>query len=337
MKSKNIKKAHLCSTNFVSMKKLIYLFFSFIFFSGFAVAQKVELFVKSSDQGLYLEHNVVAKESYYAIGRKYNVTPKELADFNKLALTKGLLIDQKIKVPLQQSNFVQDGKTGAPVYYQIANNESLGAVSKKNNNVSLSNLRFWNNLKQDKLKDDSKLIVGFLKGTAFPAVTISGSPKKEEVIAKVEKNPEEEKPVEVKEPEKKEPEKKVPVVAKQPEPVVEQQNDTPAPSDFGYFQTHFEKQVKTSSITKNETVTSGIFKTASGWEDAKFYLLIDNVSPGTIIRVINPINNKSVFAKVLGEMSGIRQNAGLDIRISNAAAAALDVKEEDKFIVKVYY
>jgi hypothetical protein len=36
-------------------------------------------------------------------------------------------------------------------------------------------------------------------------------------------------------------------------------------------------------------------------------------------------------------MNGIRQNEGLDIRISNAAAASLGVTETDKFIVKVNY
>ena len=64
---------------------------------------------------------------------------------------------------------------------------------------------------------------------------------------------------------------------------------------------------------------------------------MDNIEPGTIIRVINPDNNKAIFAKVLGEMSGIRQNQGLEVRISNAAASALNVTETDKFIVKVNY
>jgi hypothetical protein len=95
--------------------------------------------------------------------------------------------------------------------------------------------------------------------------------------------------------------------------------------------------VKITPAVKNETVTSGIFKTESGWQDAKYYLLMDAVQPGTIVKVINPGNNKAVYAKVLGEMSGIRQNEGLNIRISNAAAAALQITEEDKFIVKINY
>lgn len=108
-------------------------------------------------------------------------------------------------------------------------------------------------------------------------------------------------------------------------------------SEVGFFKTFFDQQVKVSPITKNNTVTSGIFKTSSGWQDSKYYLLIDGVATGTIVRVINPDNNKAIYAKVLGEMNGIRQNQGLGIRISNAAAAALGIREEEKFIVRVNY
>jgi hypothetical protein len=36
-------------------------------------------------------------------------------------------------------------------------------------------------------------------------------------------------------------------------------------------------------------------------------------------------------------MSGIMQNAGYDVRISNAAASALDISDTEKFIVRVNY
>ena len=91
------------------------------------------------------------------------------------------------------------------------------------------------------------------------------------------------------------------------------------------------------SANKEETATASIFKTASGWQDTKYYALMDGVEPGTIIRVVNPTNNKAIYAKVLGGMSGIRQNAGLDVRISNAAASVLDITDTEKFVVKVNY
>ena len=120
-------------------------------------------------------------------------------------------------------------------------------------------------------------------------------------------------------------------------PVIKLEEKQTVPAEQGYFKASFEQQVKINPVTKNETVTSGIFKTASGWSDANYYVLIDKVSPGTIVKVINPVNNKAIYAKVLGEMSGIRQNAGLDIRLSNAAASVLGITEQDKYIVKINY
>lgn len=119
-------------------------------------------------------------------------------------------------------------------------------------------------------------------------------------------------------------------------PVVKTEEKT-IPGGQGYFRSHFEQQIRKSPITKDETVTAGIFKTTSGWQDEKYYILIDAVAPGTIIKIVNPTNSKAVYAKVLGEMSGIRQNQGYNIRISNAAATALQVTEQDKFIVKINY
>ena len=126
-------------------------------------------------------------------------------------------------------------------------------------------------------------------------------------------------------------------VTKEPAPVFASQEQKQAATDFGYFKSHFEKQIRQSPIRKDQALTSGIFKTTSGWVDMKYYLLIDGVQPGTIIKVTNPANNKYIFAKVLGEMTGIRQNERLDIRISSAGASALQISEEDKFIVKVTY
>ncbi len=105
----------------------------------------------------------------------------------------------------------------------------------------------------------------------------------------------------------------------------------------GYFFTSFDQQVKTEPVKREETLTCGIFKTSSGWQDAKYYLLMDGVNPGTIVKLVNPANNRIIYAKVLGEMSGIRLNDGFNIRISNAAASALGLADEDKFILKVHY
>jgi len=325
------------------MKKSFFFVLSFILCAWQLAAQKVDLMVKQGDKGLYIEHKVAPKESFYAIGRLYNVHPRYIASYNKLDINKGLQIDQKIKVPLTDTNFIQNGGKGTPVYYRTGDKEGLLTVSNKNNKVSLANLRWWNALSSDELKKDTKLIIGFLLSNEMKSITISGSPQNDQPVAeeKKEKQPavteeadltkkevkkvaEEEEKAEKKE-EKKDP---LPVVKEVRKVTIEGQ---------GYFKNHFEQQSKMTAPSKDETVTASIFKTLSGWEDGKYYLLMDNVQPGTIVRIINPSNNKAIYAKVLGEMSGIRQNQGLDIRISNAGVAALDITEQDKFIVKVNY
>ena len=312
------------------MKKFIFPFLAFIFSFQIASAQNKELLLKSSDRGLYLDHKVGAKESFFSIGRLYNVHPKYLASFNKLDMTKGLLINQTMRIPLTDTNFTQQGNSGTPVYYKTAAGEGLMKVSNANGNVTLANLRNWNNLNNDNVKSGTKLIVGFLSSKEMPSITITTKPKPEEPVVKTEEKPIVTEPKVIEKPVVKTEEK--PLIAP---PKVEER--PVATNDQGYFKLSFDQQIKITPVSKNETVTSGIFKTASGWSDAKYYLLIDKVSPGTIVKVINPANNKAVYAKVLGEMSGIRQNEGLNIRISNAAASILEITELDKFIVKVNY
>lgn len=320
-----------------------------ILITGFGFIQAQELIIKKGEAGLYLEHTVAAKEGLYAIGRLYNANPKSIAAYNKIDMNGGISIGQVLMIPLTDTNFTQRSVSGTPVYYEIAAGDGLMKVSNEHNKVTLKNLREWNSLTSDNLQAGNKLVVGFLNSKEMTAQRANNLVKRTEpVVAK--------QTVETKVPENKPQQnttqvKNDPVVTSKPVTVADKKTETPiqstpavvkeevksAAAEIGYFKTSFDQQVKAKPASKNSTVTSGIFKTTSGWQDSKYYLLIDGVTPGTIIKVTNPDNNKAVYAKVLGEMNGIRQNQGLDIRISNAAASALQIADEDKFVVKVNY
>ncbi len=341
------------------MKKNILLFSLTIALPIFIIAQSTELWVKNNDKGLFIEHTVSPKEGLYSLGRLYNIHPRHLAKYNSLDFSKGLVLGQLIKIPLTDTNFNQQNNNGVPVVYQVGEKEGLFRVSTIHNKVSLENLRAWNNLNTENVNFGTKLVVGYFVSkemNATPAVVVEKKvvekPKPDvvkienaEVVKPAEVPPteikkEENKPVEIKKEEiKKEEIKKEeikPVEIKQAEtkvavmPAVQKET-----SDQGFFKWHFEQQTKQQPVAKDETVTAGIFKTTSGWSDGKFYLLIDGVQTGTIVKITNPSTNKTVFAKVLGQMEGINLNKGLNIRISNAAASNLGITEMDKFIVKV--
>ncbi|MGZ3879998.1 MAG: LysM peptidoglycan-binding domain-containing protein [Flavisolibacter sp.] len=305
-----------------------------------------QLIVQSSSKGLYIDHKVSPKENFYSIGRLYHISPKEIESFNGLDMNKGLVVGQNLKIPLTASNFSQGSAKGQPVYYVVGPKEGLYKVSQKNNNVLMADLRKWNKLSKDNISAGEKLIVGFLVASESNNSTAQAKEpvvKQEEVKQTV---------VEKKEPVATKQEtaivpvnetKKNPETERKPDPPVTRtasnqvSNVAMTDGSGGYFKPQFDLQVKTQPIKADQTASAGIFKTSSGWQDGKYYALIDNVEPGTIVKVVNPTNNKAIYAKVLGEMSGIRQNQGYDVRISNAAASALNVSETDKFIVRVNY
>ena len=330
------------------MKKTLLLFV--ILFASSRIFSQNELIVQKNSQGLYLEHTVTPKENFYSVGRLYKVSPKDIASFNSLDMNKGLHIGQVIKIPLNPNNFNQKTSAGRPVYYVVPNNEGLMSVSNENNKVLLVNLRKWNHLSNDHLKAGDKLIVGFLNSPQADKIIVSNTSGIAQVPPTVEPP--------LKEDTKKDiATQKVETIARKEDikPVKEQPIEKKVESNQvktvsnpssiketgkiggGYFHNQFEQQVKAQSLKADLTATAGIFKTSSGWQDSKYYALLDNVDPGTIIKIMNPSNNKAIYAKVLGSMSGIRQNQGYDIRISNAAASELEISETDKFIVRVVY
>jgi len=309
-------------------------------------AQSEGLAVKHGDKGLYLEHTVASGQGLYAVGRLYNVNPKYIAAFNKMDMNKGLEIGQVIRVPLTDTNFTQKNNKGVPVYYTVGPSEGLLKVSTVNNKVTMQKLRDWNGLKSDALQVGQKLIVGYLVSKEMQTLAVNTpktTPAREEDkrTEPVEEKPAvKTQPVTAVQPDpppttpKEEPKKEEP---KKTEPVITRQENIPVSKEQGYFRSFYEQQVKQNPVSKNTTVTASIFKTSSGWEDAKYYLLIDGVATGTIVQLTNPDNNKAIYAKVLGEMNGIRQNQGLGVRISNAGAAALGVNDMEKFILKIAY
>lgn len=346
----------------------------FLFSVNILFAQPGELLIKKNSKGFYLEHKLAPKEAFFPLSRLYNVHPRLIASFNNLDFNKGLSIGQLVNIPLTDTNFNQTGNKGVPVYY-LSEKETLAAISAKNNKVPVTMLRAWNNLKTDNITAGSKIIVGFLitkemqdKVIVIPEKTketekkevIIAPPveeKKKEIVAEkktepviIKEEPKKTEPVIIKvdTPAVKEEPKKIEPVKINPPVVKEEQapkaptinilkEEVPVDNEGGFFKTHFSQQVLQNPVSKEQTLTSSIFKSMNGWKDAKYYLLINGVEPGTIVKLTNPGNNKIVYAKVLYAMEGIRQNQGLDMRISDATAAALSVSETDKFILKVNY
>ena len=98
----------------------------------------------------------------------------------------------------------------------------------------------------------------------------------------------------------------------------------------GYFKADYVEGTKVTSGP------AGTFKSTSGWQDGKYYALMNNVPVGTIVKIVLTSNNKSIYAKILGQLPDMKESAGLTVRISNAAASELG-QGDGRFTVDVKY
>jgi LysM repeat protein len=342
-------------------------------------AQSDELIVHGQTGGLYVEHSVAAKETWYSVGRMYNVDPKGLAVYNHLTFGHALVIGEEIKVPLTTANFSQDGKklvkeSLVPVFHIVQEKEWLYRISVNHNKVPIPVLEKWNHVTGDQVHVGLHMIVGYLKvktalsalakggvgvpeggmtsaggvGVSGARVTSAGgtgtvpgdSAMKTPAVSRVAKAvmpPAESRAKRADEERKDTADVSPPAAAKPP------RVSSPAPattvSSVSLPAPHFNGGKFKADFTeggKSVTGQAGIFKSMSGWQDGKYYALINNVSVGTIVKITDQATGKSVYAKVLGQLPDMRESAGLTVRLSNAAAAELG-EGEGRFNVGVSY
>jgi len=330
------------------MKGLITLLTA-LFIVTLSWSQPAQLIIQGETGKLYLDHAVSPKENWYSIGRLYNIGPKEIAPFNGLTLNTPLEIGQHVKIPLRPANFSQNNsksssETLVPVYHIIQEKEWMYHISTTYNKVAIEKLEKWNNINKDQAKAGMQLIVGYLKvknsQSAFANVVADKTVATTPVVKDTGKQsgngalPKEEKTADL-------PTKKLPAtnqeaavagnVSSLPDnnsSVVNAYSTNHAAG--GFFGNDF------NGNNKSATGQAGTFKSTSGWHDGKYYALMNNVAIGTIVKVTSVSTNKSIYAKVLGQLPEMKESTGLAIRISNSAAAELGAGE-GKFPVDIKY
>lgn len=318
-----------------------------LFLPYFIFAQQSKLNVSGSGNDLYLEHSVTAGENFYSIGRLFNISPREIATYNKISMDKGLNVGQKVRIPLTADNFAQNTSKSpvealVPLYHTVASGETLYRIGLNHKNVPLENIKSWNQLQGDNVKQGESLIVGFLRvnrsesALASREYNVSGS-----TVATATPDP---KP-EVRQPETRQPEKKPEAkstasttntadnsVAETPTPLVK--NESSSFTKAGFFQQEYTENNRGTTRKLNGTAT--VFKSTSGWQDGKYYCFNNNAVPGSIVKINVAGMSEAVYAKVLDAIPDIKQNEGLVLVLSNAAADALGVSGE-KFEATIEY
>lgn len=314
--------------------------------------QTTEFVIKKTGPDYYLEHKVQPKENWFSVGRVYLISPRIISAFNNLSMDKGLSIGQLIKIPLTADNFNQTDDaafTGPAIVHTVAQGEGLLRLANVYK-VTMEQLRKWNRLSSDQLKVNSNLIIGFLQTPDAGDIQPNSS------SAKV---PQATKPVIPESSTRKSDEVAKPAVpvqsqtqqasttAVQPKSVQPAPKQTPAAvnqpanlstgTGIGYFASLFATQSREGKQQKMETPAYGVFKSTSGWQDGKYYVLMNSVVPGTVVQITAKNTGKQLYAKVLGAVPPGKESEGLLLRISNAAASALGVPNGESGVFELVW
>lgn len=278
-------------------------------------------------------HTIKSGESLSSIAPQYGTTVGDIMRLNGMNASSKLSVGQTIKIPAEgvhiASNINPDAgkveKTADSATHTVLPGESLYRIS-RDHKISVENLRKWNNLPDNNIKPGQ--ILKLSENAVLP-----------EVPAKAETAP---KTVTMIESAKSDPVTKTaetPVVAVQPAGSVLKKSDTTVISrsvpNGGFFAPSFSSDVEGKKL-QSANGNAGVFQSQAGWTNGKYYMQMNGVTPGTIVKLT--ANRTSIYAKVLWNLSDSKENAGLQYRISDAAAAVLGLPQNAKsFPISIEY
>jgi LysM repeat protein len=103
---------------------------------------------------MFVIHQVGEKETLYGLSRRYGVTVARVLEFNPTA-DGGLEVGQILKIPYTPRTRVQ---TAAGTIHKVQPKETLYAISKMYD-VSVDEIKAWNNLKENALSTGQELLI----------------------------------------------------------------------------------------------------------------------------------------------------------------------------------
>ena len=309
-------------------------------------------------------HIIEKGERFKVLAKKYNVSVNDILRANNFPADHILHVGDKINlpanavvtsaapaaqqppVPAQAQPVVQTpaaDKTTVPqpgteqTMHVVKAKETLYSISKLYK-VTVTDIKNWNNLSNNSISPGQQLIIHAPDGITAPSEENKPAPQVQQPASNI--------PVASKPLQKaaappavtSSPATKLPVQEKVSTPVAQKQEPAINPASIpatGYFSSLFGKDVsgRTLQTANGKSMT---FKTASGWADKKYYILMNDVPPGSVVQITTE-DGKTLYAKVLWNMGDLKDNDGLSFRISDAAAAALNLKESKFQLAVTYY
>lgn len=293
-------------------------------FSTYAMPQD-SIGVKVLDGKTYIMHKVTKGEGVYGIGKRYGVSASDIFAANE-GSEKTIKIGQVLLIPKSGLSTGNTGSSSAQtttsktekVYHTVSSGQTLSSIARQYQ-TTVAEIKSLNKLKSDNISLGQKLIVG----EKTVNVVVSKPTPAETPVAETPKPQPKPVPAEIP--------KKTDVPAPTSNNVVvnpEKQEDKPVADSPGQV-------VNTYSTDDGDEISeNGLAVISSEGElnQDRSFILHPTAKIGTIVMIINPINNSTVFARVVGNC---KAEDGVILKMSKTVAGKLGVSENTE--VKLSY
>ncbi len=323
------------------MKKYCWILFCIL---SYSLSAQEKLVIMGKVPNLYVSHSITGGETLQSISNAYGQSVARIASFNARKANATLGIGEKLKIPLTEYNIlrIKGSDNNAPLYHIIKKGDNLYKISKAYK-IPIARLREWNGLRTDIVKNGQNLVVGYMVNAKIvPSKKTEPDDKPVKDVNATEYTPA--KP----EPSSGLPVKKetVPAVSVTPVLINEKTAERttgnppvtsyiPRDNDEGFFALLYSQEGKGKAM-QFRSGDVATFKTISGWTDHKYYVLVNDIAPETLVRVTGP-GNKSICAKVLGPLQETKGGEGLLLRMSNSAASVLGITDQRVTVTITYF
>ncbi len=308
----------------------------------------------------FIIHQIDEKETLYSISRRYNVPITAILEVNPTA-DGGLATGQLLKVPYVFKGNKAQAQPGGDRIHKVMPNETLFSISKLYD-VSVDDIKSWNNLKDNSLSTGQSLII---KKKSTLSVEANKLPETKSLTGIHTVAPKESmysiaklygitvqqlkewngiegselkigqtlftaQPMYNKTEVKTEQNSKVTEIKEPVEPIRQ---------DVKPIQTQKETTITISEkvIGSDEVKEGGLAELIEGSEGNRKYLALHRTAKvGTILKVRNELNNREVFVRVAGPLPNTGVNTNVVIKISKSAYDRLGAIDQ-RFRVEVTY
>jgi len=239
-----------------------------------------------------IKYTLKKSESLPMLAHRFRITEDVLDHANEFDFKNKLITGSTIYIPVTIDNYFVtkqplDITNIKELYYRVMPKDDIGVVS-TTSGITKTEMREWNNLHGNTLKEGQVLFIGWLKMVSYDSVNPNNA-LSYPVAKKV-------------------------IVA-----------DTAKALVLGGLDTVYNSQTSNGTNVLTEKGTAVFFDKPG--KNNIYYAFHNTTKRGTVIKVFNPGTNKTIYVKVLGPIPGTKLYSGSIIGICSAAKEALGITD----------